>query len=402
MKNKTLLLTLLLCIFLISVSTSYASNVSDNTMDINPKEAGKISDINNSPKNIEVSSQNNTVNKTISTTKILAAGDNDRPSKLSQDDIIAAAQYLDEYLSRHDKLPNYVTISDYKYSIPEFMYLLAKTIEYKYEKNNAQITVKYNVKNPTKPTGTDIKGKISSEDCIDYTKRVANYISSKGIVPNYVTIKLGNMQYQATIYSFIKILEKKNLPKSISVNIKKSSKINKFMPKYTRTVSKPSKPINEKYNGEATEQYLEPTKSCQVNDKTIKALATSLTSKYKTISQKAEAIFNYVNDKIDYVFYYNTKHGAKNTVSKKGGNCVDKSHLIVALCRAVNIPARYVHGSCTFISGNAYGHVWTQILVGNTWIAADPSHSELNKFGVINNWDTGSYTLKGIYNEIKF
>jgi transglutaminase-like putative cysteine protease len=174
------------------------------------------------------------------------------------------------------------------------------------------------------------------------------------------------------------------------------------MPKYTATITKPSKPINDKYNGESLEQYLQVTKNCQVNDKKIQSLAKSLTSKHKGIQKKAEAIFNYVNDKLDYVFYFNTKQGAKDTLSKKGGNCVDKSHLLVALCRAANIPARYVHGTCKFISGNTYGHVWTQILVGDTWIAADSTHAVLNKFGIINNWDTNSYTLKGTYNEIKF
>lgn len=388
---------------MISVSASYASNVSDNITSINSKETGKVSNLDNSAENIKSSPVNSTLNKNTSTTKILAAGDNDRPSKLSQDDIIAASQYVNEYISRHQKLPNYVTISDYKYSIPEFMYLLAKTIEYKYDNKDAQIIPKYNIKSPAKPTGTDIKGKISSEEYYDYATRIAKFISSKTVAPNYVSIEsLGNMQYQAIIYSFIKILEKKNLPKSLSLNIKKSDKINKFMPKYTRTANKVSKPVNDKYAGESLEEYLEETKNCQVNEKTIKSLSTTLTSKYTSVYQKAEAIFNYVNCKIDYIFYYNTKNGAKNTISKKGGNCVDKSHLIVALCRAANIPARYIHGSCKFISGNVYGHVWTQILVGNTWTAADPSHSKLNKFGVINNWDTNSYTLKGIYNEIPF
>jgi transglutaminase-like putative cysteine protease len=400
-KSKALLLTLI-CIFLITVSASYASNVNDNKIGTIYKDSEKIYNMDNSLKTIEISPKDNSVNKNSSNAKILAAGDNDRSDDLSQNDIIVASQNVDEFISKNGKLPNYVTVSDYKYSLPEFMYLLAKTIEYKYEKNNDQISVKYNVKNPTKPTGVDIKGKVSQNDYYDYAKRVANFISTKNIAPNYVSTSLGNMQYQTTIYSFIEILKKKNLPISLLINVKKSSNMNKFLPKYTRTVTKPSKPINEKYNGESLEQYLQDTKNCQVNDKVIKSLAINLTSKYTTNYQKAEAIFNYVNKEVSYVFYYNTKYGAKNTISKKGGNCVDKSHLMIALCRAINIPSRYVHGTCNFISGNNYGHVWTQILVENNWIAADPSHSEYNKFGLINNWDTNSYALKGIYNEIRF
>jgi transglutaminase-like putative cysteine protease len=129
----------------------------------------------------------------------------------------------------------------------------------------------------------------------------------------------------------------------------------------------------------------------------------TLTSNYKSTYQKAEAIFNYVNNYISFSFYYNTKNGAKKTIAKKTGNCVDKSHLTVALCRAVNIPARYVHGKCDFVtSGRRYGHVWTQILVKKTWIVADPSNNKLNRIGVIKSWNTNNYTLNGIYDEIKF
>ena len=135
MKSEALLLTLI-CIFLISVSTSYATNLSDNLTDINSKKDENVSNINNSQKDIEMSPQNNTLNRNIYTENILAAGNNDRPSKLSQSDIINAAHYVDEFFSRHEKLPNYVTISDYKYSIPELMYLLAKTIEYKFTVND--------------------------------------------------------------------------------------------------------------------------------------------------------------------------------------------------------------------------------------------------------------------------
>ena len=412
--EKVLLLTLI-CIFLInSFSVSYACHLCDvndslsydcnecDDKDISSYRDLKESNINKFQKNNKVSLDNNSLKTSISNGKILASGENDRPVNLSQKEIIATAKLVKKVISKNGKLPNYVIISNYKISMPEFMYLLAKTIEYKSEKNNASICVKYGVKNPTNPLGVDLKGKISKKDFKNYSKRVANFIISKSIAPNYVSTPLGNMQYQTTIYSFIKILEKKNLPKSISIKIKNSNKINKFVPKYSRVVNKAVKPMNIKYKGESIDQYLIETKNCQVNDKLIKSLAENITSQYTTNYQKAEAIFNYVNKDLIYIFYYNTKYGAKNTISNKGGNCVDKSHLIIALCRSINIPARYVHGTCNFMSGNTYGHVWTQILVNNKWVVADPTHSEYNKFGLIGNWDTNSYTLKGIFNEIRF
>lgn len=190
MKNKALLFAIA-CVFLISISASYANDV----------------------------------------------GVENKPTRLSQDNISDASKSVDKYISKHGKLPNSVTISDYKYSMPEFMYLLARTVEYKYEKNSSQIAVKYNVKNPTGPSGNNIKGRISAANCKDYAARVANFISDEGTAPNYVRTPLGHLQYQQAIYSFIKILgetQDNKAPKSISLNFNKNSKINKYIPRYTR------------------------------------------------------------------------------------------------------------------------------------------------------------------------
>jgi transglutaminase-like putative cysteine protease len=217
------------------------------------------------------------------------------------------------------------------------------------------------------------------------------------------------VQYQTIIYIFAKILtlSKANdnkLPNSFFVNVKKNSKLNKYLPKYTvdikyKTVS--SKKLNIDYDAESSEEYLSSSKNCQANDEKIIELSHQITKKYNSIYDKAKAIFNWVRDKVRYNFYYNTKYGAKNTMTKKEGNCVDKSHLIVALSRASGIASRYVHGKCDFISGRNYGHVWAQVKVGNTWYAADSTSSK-NSFGVIRNWNTDSYTLKGIYSSLSF
>jgi len=120
-----------------------------------------------------------------------------------------------------------------------------------------------------------------------------------------------------------------------------------------------------------------------------------------TTLEKATNIFNWVRDNTEYSFYYNTQRGALNTLDDRRGNCVDLTHLIVALSRAAGIPARYVHGSCTFLSGNVYGHVWAQLYVDGKWINADASNN-INDFGVIRNWNTGTYILKCIYSSLPF
>lgn len=138
-----------------------------------------------------------------------------------------------------------------------------------------------------------------------------------------------------------------------------------------------------------------------MTDSRIKSLAASITAGKTSAYDKAVAIFNWVRDNIGYSFYYNTEYGAVGTLNAKTGNCVDTTHLLIALERAVGIPAKYVHGTCTFTSGNTYGHVWAQVWVNGKWYSADGTSSK-NTFGAINNWNTATYTLKGIYASLPF
>ena len=160
--------------------------------------------------------------------------------------------------------------------------------------------------------------------------------------------------------------------------------------------------LNEKYLGESLSKYLASTKNCQVKNTAIKLLSNKLTKSLKTDYDKAKNIFNWVRDYVSYKKYANSLKGATKTLSSKSGNCVDQSHLLVALTRAAGIPARYVHGqNCKFTSGYVSGHVWAQVLVNNTWVVADTTSSK-NTFGVIKNWNVNSYTLKGKYSALSF
>lgn len=148
-------------------------------------------------------------------------------------------------------------------------------------------------------------------------------------------------------------------------------------------------------------EYLKSTKNCQVTDSTIVALANKLTNGTNSSYEKAVNIFNWVRDNLNYSFYYNTKYGAVNTLKTKVGNCVDHSHLVIALARAAGIPAQYGHGDCKFSSGNTYGHVWAQLYVNNKWYNADATSSS-NNLGIIKSWNTATANIHGFYPEISF
>ncbi len=177
------------------------------------------------------------------------------------------------------------------------------------------------------------------------------------------------------------------LPVSISKNINVKS-------------SKHGGGLNVKDEGYYSNEYLQSSSHCQVNSSKIKSLVKSLTSGLTSDMDKVKAIFNYVRDNIAYSYYYDTKYGATGTLNAKKGNCVDQSHLLISMYRAAGFKARYVHGTC-FFGQNWYGHVWTQVLVGTTWIAGDPI-SYGNSLGKIKNWNTNTYRLHSRYVSLPF
>lgn len=157
--------------------------------------------------------------------------------------------------------------------------------------------------------------------------------------------------------------------------------------------------LNQK--GSSMNAYLIGAGRCKVTS-AIKKLAKKLTKGYSSKLDKAGIIMYYVADNIYYEGYANSRKGAHKTLKSKYGNCCDQASLVIALCRASKIPARYAHAQgCTFKSGLRTGHVWAQIKVGNMWYVADPT-SYKNYLGKVNNWNTKSYYSLHKYAYIPF
>ena len=195
-------------------------------------------------------------------------------------------------------------------------------------------------------------------------------------------------------------------PKTIKLVSSKSktssSKKNATTSSAKKTTTSSTKKTTANSIAKALKKYLVSSKNCQVNNKQIKAFAKSLTKSLKTDYQKAKKIFTWVRDHITYKKYSNTLRGALKTLKSRKGNCVDQSHLLIALSRAAGIPARYVNGgNCKFTSGYVSGHVWAQLYIKNKWVVADTT-SYRNSLGKIKNWNTKSYTHYGEYSSISF
>lgn len=310
---------------------------------------------------------------TTSTTTVTAT-----PAQLDK-----ASECVQKFIKDNKRLPNYVTISNRQVTMPQFLYLLNTGVTNLNSGKTTSVSTKA-VNNPTSPSQTVKSGTLTKAEYVKVAGNVKKFVDTNQRLPNYVSTTRGNMRYESLIDTYTRIMvfygDYKRLPNTVTVN-----------------------PWTVKASGNTeTNPNLQPTKNAPSNDTTIKNLSASITSGKTTTYAKAQAIFNWVRNNLSYSFYYNTKKGALGALSSKSANCVDTSHLLIALTRAAGIQAKYIHGDCLFYSNNVwYGHVWAQVYADGKWYNAD-AISDYNTFGGIKNWNTSNYRLKGIYTELPF
>ncbi|MBF4474613.1 transglutaminase-like domain-containing protein [Methanobacterium formicicum] len=282
-------------------------------------------------------------------------------------------------------LPTLITISGVVVNQAQFLHLLT-TAALKISSNDNTATYLEKVNLPTYNYENMVSGNMALSDILIVAQRIKSYMDTNQKADGSISSNLGDISFTSQIYLFSRLMDYYNSHHSLPSSV---------------TGIKPWALIV--YNLPAGfEVYLYPSNNCNSNDPLIIDLAKRITVGAVTPYDKALSIFNWVRDLVEYEFYYNTAKGAYGTLNTMGGNCCDISHAIVALCRASGLAARYVHGNCFFTYSQVwYGHVWAQIYVNGGWAVADGSNN-YNELGVINNWDTGSYTLKGIYSSLPF
>lgn len=320
---------------------------------------------------------------------------------ISIKNVVTGATNVKTFYDNNNRLPNTVTIGGYEFTLSEFLYVMSQAIYQIGTSNTNDISIITGVLNPTAPSGDTISSKqLVMADYLTVAKNVANFISTNKYAPNYASSAVGKIIYSELVDSFSRILKfygtNSDLPSYVTVTYTPTSSGSS-----SSTTTASGTGLNEKNTITDLTPYLKSTTNCQVNSDSIKKVVKSLTSSLTSNLAKAKAIFNYVRDTLSYSFYYNTKYGATGTLSAKAGNCVDHSHLLVAMFRTAGLAARYVHGTCKFSSGSTYGHVWAQVLVDGKWYVADATSSK-NSLGSVSNWNTNSFSLNKIYASLPF
>ena len=107
-------------------------------------------------------------------------------------------------------------------------------------------------------------------------------------------------------------------------------------------------------------------------------LALDATASTQDSWQAALALMRFVYGYLTYSPGATTAHShMRDALVKRAGVCQDFAHLMIGLCRSIQIPALYVSGYLATQDASAT-HAWTEIFIPPVgWIGLDPTHNRL-------------------------
>ena len=125
----------------------------------------------------------------------------------------------------------------------------------------------------------------------------------------------------------------------------------------------------------ATMRYIYPSRYCQ-SDR-LRKFATTEFGHIQQGYRRVEAIQNWVRSRTAFLSgSSDASTSAIDTLTDQAGVCRDFAHLMIALCRAVNIPARFVSG-IDYGADPAMGptdfHAYVEVVLSGRWYVFDPS-----------------------------
>ena len=121
--------------------------------------------------------------------------------------------------------------------------------------------------------------------------------------------------------------------------------------------------------------YLQSSDYVEV-DPAIWRLALDATAGQNDIWQAAQALNRFVFTHMTYTpLATHVKTHMREALAARVGVCQDFAHILIGLCRALQIPALYVSGYlCT--PGAQASHAWVEVFLPNVgWRALDPTHA---------------------------
>lgn len=121
--------------------------------------------------------------------------------------------------------------------------------------------------------------------------------------------------------------------------------------------------------------YIYPSRYCQ-SDRLIRLATREFGNMWQGHS-RVQAIRDWVLSHVAFTSNSsNSSTSAVDTVIERVGICRDFAHLMIALCRAINIPARFVTGTdygADPVLGPPDFHAYVEVYLGDRWYIFDPS-----------------------------
>jgi len=121
--------------------------------------------------------------------------------------------------------------------------------------------------------------------------------------------------------------------------------------------------------------YIYPSRYCQ-SDRLYRLAVKEFGQLWQGYS-RVQAIRDWVMNRVTFLPNSSTGNtSAVDTLVEEVGVCRDFAHLMIALCRAVNIPARFVTGidyGASPTLGPTDFHAYVEVYLGDRWYIFDPS-----------------------------
>lgn len=130
-------------------------------------------------------------------------------------------------------------------------------------------------------------------------------------------------------------------------------------------------------------RYTLPSRHCESD--LLLGFASQLFGTLTPGAEQASAICDWVHCNIEYRYGSGSPHLSAQDVLERGfGVCRDLAHAMVALCRALDIPARYVAGYVPALAENKPDamsdmgidfHAYCEVFLAGRWLTFDPRHN---------------------------
>ena len=207
------------------------------------------------------------------------------------------------------------------------------------------------------------------EDYPDVLNGKISYI----VIHNQLSAKNITIAHNPMIFWHETLYDEMNLSLGISATINANSMLITYLNQTTsltiQQIAKLHPTIVQQYcriQGNETEKTIDPTHPFIINT----ANKIKNDSGTDNVFELVKNIFIWLKTNTEYDLHYGSQEtqSSINTFLCKTGDCDDLSFLYIALCRSLNIPARFIRGYLLDRDSDPITlipHVWVEVFVGN-------------------------------------